>query len=98
MIEEKLYSNKKKLRSHLNYIFEDFDFSGKDILDVGGGAGLLSFYGGFCRNSICLEPELEGSSPILRTNSTGFGQKSLSFPQGRISRYELSGFSRTKEV
>ena len=63
MIEEKLYSNKKKLRSHLNYIFEDFDFSGKDILDVGGGAGLLSFYGGFCGgSSICLEPELEGSS------------------------------------
>ena len=45
-IEQKLYSNKRNLKTHLNFIFDNFDFKEKNMLDVGGGSGLLSFYAG----------------------------------------------------
>ena len=62
-IEQKLYSNKRNLKTHLNFIFDNFDFKEKNMLDVGGGSGLLSFYAGLSGGySICLEPELNGSS------------------------------------
>ena len=44
-IEQK-YIQERNLKTHLNFIFDDFDFNGKNMLDVGGGSGLLSFYAG----------------------------------------------------
>ena len=44
MVSKKMYSSKSKLKFYLNNLFENVDFTDKEVLDVGGGRGLLSFY------------------------------------------------------
>lgn len=58
------YSSRRDLPLYLDYLFEDVSFDNKAMLDVGGGAGLFSFYAA-CMGAnkvICLEPELAGAS------------------------------------
>lgn len=64
VIKEKLYSNKGNLRFHLDTLFHGIDFVDKTVLEIGGGAGLLSFFAAFkgAKKVICLEPEAAGSS------------------------------------
>ena len=64
VIKDDLYSSKGNLRFYLNYIFGDINFKGKTMLDIGGGAGIFSFYAAVqgARFVICLEPEEEGST------------------------------------
>lgn len=49
---------------YLDFLFDGFDFSGKRVLDIGGGAGDLSIYAGAlgAREAVCLEPEAAGST------------------------------------
>lgn len=63
MVSKKMYSSKSKLKFYLNNLFENVDFTDKEVLDVGGGRGLLSFYAAVegARKAICLEPEVDGS-------------------------------------
>lgn len=63
-IKEKLYSNKPNLKFHLNYIFKDIELVNKNVLDVGGGKGLLTFYAAIvgATKAVCLEPECDGSN------------------------------------
>ena len=63
-IKGKLYSNKANLKFHLDYLFHNIDIAGKDVLDVGGGKGLLTFYAATkgASSVICLEPESDGST------------------------------------
>jgi cyclopropane fatty-acyl-phospholipid synthase-like methyltransferase len=52
------YSNAHNLRRHLDYIFDGVDLAGKCLLDVGGGAGLLTVYAATKGAvSVCVEPE-----------------------------------------
>jgi SAM-dependent methyltransferase len=62
-VKNKLYTSRKRLKTHLFYIFDDYNLNRKNVLDIGGGAGLLTFFAaanGAC--AICLEPEFDGSS------------------------------------
>ncbi|GHA72853.1 class I SAM-dependent methyltransferase [Pontibacter akesuensis] len=63
-IDRKMYSNKPNLAFRLNYIFEGVNFVNKTVLDVGGGAGLLTFYAAVkgAKKVVCLEPEFDGSN------------------------------------
>jgi SAM-dependent methyltransferase len=65
IIEEGIYSNRDNLIFHLKATFDGIDFKDKRILDIGGGAGLHSFYAACngAKEVICLEPEAEGSTP-----------------------------------
>jgi len=57
--KEQLYSSQNNLRFYLKYLFEKISFDNKRMLDIGGGAGLFSFYAA-CKGAtevICLEPE-----------------------------------------
>jgi 2-polyprenyl-3-methyl-5-hydroxy-6-metoxy-1,4-benzoquinol methylase len=58
-----MYSGKSNLKFYLNNLFENVDLTDKEVLDVGGGRGLLSFYAAVegARRAICLEPEVDGS-------------------------------------
>jgi SAM-dependent methyltransferase len=57
------YSNKRNLRRHLNYLFDGIDLRGKEVLDVGGGSGLLTIYAAVQgATSVCIEPESDGST------------------------------------
>ena len=58
-----LYFKPRNLLNHIEYVFGDYDFKGKRVLDVGGGAGLLRFWSlpnGASSSAVLLEPELEG--------------------------------------
>jgi 2-polyprenyl-3-methyl-5-hydroxy-6-metoxy-1,4-benzoquinol methylase len=62
-IHVRAYSNKRNLRRHLNYLFEGIDLRGKQVLDVGGGSGLLTVYAAVQgATSVCIEPESDGST------------------------------------
>lgn len=73
-IRLKLYSNPGNLRRHLQYLFAGVDLRDKDVLDVGGGAGLLTLYAAMsgARSAVCLEPEGAGASSGLRERFEGF--------------------------
>lgn len=61
-VQERLWSNKFKLRFHLKMIFEGVTLKNKCMLDIGGGNGICTFYAA-CKGAeeaICLEPEVEG--------------------------------------
>jgi len=63
IIQQGLYSTVPRLRFHLNNLFDQVDFTGKRVLDIGGGNGRYCFYA-HCRGAkeaICLEPEDDGS-------------------------------------
>lgn len=69
--KNKLYSSAKRLKYYLkSVLFDEVDFSGKTMLDVGGGNGLFSFYGAFNGASkiVVMEPEMDGST-------AGFGDQ-----------------------
>lgn len=65
-----LYSKPRNLLNHIKYVFGYFDFKGKRVLDVGGGAGLLSFWSllNGASSAVLLEPELEGSTSGIISN------------------------------
>jgi len=59
-----LYSNQRNLHHLLEMVFRDVRCDGREVLDIGGGAGLLSFCAvqrGASR-AVLLEPEAAGST------------------------------------
>src|SRR5688572_12864712 len=64
MVRKKMYSRKENLRFYLNNIFENVELAQKEVLDVGGGRGLLTFYAAVkgAKKAVCLEPEQDGST------------------------------------
>jgi SAM-dependent methyltransferase len=66
-IAQRLYSNSHNLRRHLDYIFGGIELHGRDVLDIGGGAGLLATYAAArgARSAFCVEPEAAGASSGL---------------------------------
>lgn len=49
---------------YFDYIFKNISFENKSMLDIGGGAGLFSFYAACmgAKEIICIEPESAGST------------------------------------
>lgn len=52
----------RRLRYQMSFIYEDVDFSGKTVLDIGGGVGLHSFYAiaNGAKSAVIVEPEGDG--------------------------------------
>ena len=63
VIKESLFANQSRLRFHMDTLFAGIDLKNKKVLDIGGGAGLYSFYAAFrgAKKVVCLEPEADGS-------------------------------------
>ncbi len=80
---------KGNIRFHLNFVFQDVSFSGRSMLDIGGGPGSLSVYSALmgAKPVICLEPELEGSTKGI---SDIFEQISKGLPSGAITFLPIS--------
>jgi SAM-dependent methyltransferase len=69
MQAEGLYSTAKNLKFFTKQLFRKFDFSGKRVLDIGGGTGLITFFAASrgALEAICLEPEDAGSASGVRS-------------------------------
>jgi 2-polyprenyl-3-methyl-5-hydroxy-6-metoxy-1,4-benzoquinol methylase len=80
-IDQEMYSNKAKLKFRLSYLFNNVSLSNKKVLDVGGGAGLLTFYAAIkgAKKVICLEPECDGSHNGMIDKFNKF-KSALKFP------------------
>lgn len=59
-----LWNSRSNLLNYLNFLFRDTSLNGKNVLDVGGGSGLISFYASImgAKCVTCLEPEIAGST------------------------------------
>lgn len=92
--QEGLYPSPGNLRYYIEYLFQDTPFIGKTMLDIGGGAGLFSFYAGCCGAShvVCLEPEAEGSNPGMvgqfQRLSTSLGLDQVSLYSTRFQDFD----------
>jgi len=91
-----LYSSVKRLKFRLDFLFSDIDFCDKNVLDIGGGAGVLSFYAA-CMGAekiINLEPELAGSSTGLKEKfnsiNSELGLNNVYFVQKTFQEYKPS--------
>jgi len=62
--EQGIYPNIGNLKYHLRFLFDGVPLRGRSVLEIGGGAGLLSFYAATVGASrvVCLEPEAPASS------------------------------------
>ena len=62
-VKEGLYPNRGNLRFHLKTLFRNIPLENRQVLDIGGGSGLHSFYAACmdAKEVVCLEPETEGS-------------------------------------
>lgn len=61
--EEGLHPRIGNLNFYMRYLFDSIDLAGSNLLDIGGGVGLASFYAGAsgAARVVCLEPEMDGS-------------------------------------
>jgi cyclopropane fatty-acyl-phospholipid synthase-like methyltransferase len=61
------YTKPDRLQVFLNYIFDGTSLQGRNVLDVGGGTGLLTLWAAVNgANAVCLEPESAGSTQSVR--------------------------------
>lgn len=72
-----LYSSERRLKRHLNFLFKDIDFNNKNVLDVGGGIGIHSFFAAWMRAKevICLDPEAPGCAEQLKNKFDNINKK-----------------------
>lgn len=63
-VKEGICRSKGNLTFYLNYLFESVPFTGKSMIDIGGGSGLYTFYAAImgAKYVICVEPEMKGST------------------------------------
>jgi len=84
------------LKFHLNFLFKEIDFKGKNVLDIGGGIGIHSFYAACmgAKRVINLEPELAGSSTELKEKFNSINSElalnNVSFVQETFQEYKPS--------
>jgi SAM-dependent methyltransferase len=80
VVSRKMYSGKGNLKFYLNNLFENVELAQKNVLDVGGGKGLLTFYAALngAKKAVCLEPEQAGSTNGI---TKGFHDLRREFPE-----------------
>lgn len=70
-LNKNLISNKRRTAFHLKTLFKNVDLRNKNVLDIGGGNGLLSNYAAVtgAKRVVLLEPEFDGShAGIVKVN------------------------------
>ena len=59
MARRGLYSSARRLRFYTSWLFRNADFTGRRVLDVGGGSGIMTLYAAAsgASTAVCLEPQ-----------------------------------------
>jgi hypothetical protein len=91
--DEGLARNQGAIRRYNQFLFGDLSFDDKIVLDIGGGAGLHSFYAAAqgARRVICLEPEAAGSHSNMVTQFHHLAQN-LNLSQVELKHQTLQEF------
>ncbi len=92
-IELQLFPSERRLRRSLRAVFQDRPLRGENVLDIGGGRGLLSMYAGAAgaRRVVCLEPEADGSMSGSMSNAETF-RRHLGVENVEIVRHTLQEY------
>jgi SAM-dependent methyltransferase len=76
LIEQGVRKARKRVQFEVDTIFGSVDFNGKNVLDIGGGTGLFSYYAA-CMGAekvVCLEPEDHGGFVGMSTRFHRLGE------------------------
>lgn len=85
-------ANARRVISYQRLLFQDVDIRGKSLLDVGGGTGVMAFYGALCgaNRVVCLEPSAAGSNQGVQERFERIRSKTdldVKFVTGRIQTW-----------
>lgn len=87
-----------KLVSYLRILFRDVPLEGRSFLDIGGGAGLASYYAALsgAKRVVCIEPILDGSVETSRDMFVNLGKhldlgNRITLEQMRFQDYDSGG-------
>jgi len=77
IVELGLYSSEKRLKRHLEFLFKDINFNNKNVLDIGGGIGIHSYFAAWmnAKNVVCLDPEAPGCAEHLKNKFENINKK-----------------------
>jgi len=64
LVDEKIYASASGFKVYAKYLFREVPFTGKTMVDIGGGIGLQSLYAAHqgAQKVVCLEPEAAGAT------------------------------------
>jgi hypothetical protein len=92
-----IYPHRGNLRFYLKYLFGDIEFANKTMLDIGGGSGLFTLFGGVMglRKGVCLEPQTVGSrtgeSKMFSDYSRQLGLSNVELISDTLQKFLYSG-------
>jgi SAM-dependent methyltransferase len=97
--EEGIYPNAGNLEFYLQFLFDGVPLRGRSVLEIGGGAGTLSFYAGSVGASrvVCLEPEADGSDAGIQQRFRHLADR-LGLGSVRLEPTTLQGFDPRGET
>ena len=93
LVQRKLYTTPRNLSHFLSYMFGANTAINKNVLDVGGGAGVLCLAACVqgARSGDCIDPEGDGSTPGTTTSFEANAQ-ALSLTNARMIRTTFQDF------
>ena len=91
--------SRASIRYYMEHLFRDIDLTNRRMLDIGGGAGVFSFYAA-CRGArevVCLEPGTEGSRGGAAAQFERIGSRLRGLTNIRFERVTLQSFDSSNE-
>jgi len=91
------YKTPQRARARCLELFRDIDFRGKEVLEIGAGAGVLSTFAVVCgaKRVVALEPAAEGSRIGIHDKLTlmrdGLNQPHFEISRQRLQDYAIDG-------
>jgi 2-polyprenyl-3-methyl-5-hydroxy-6-metoxy-1,4-benzoquinol methylase len=89
--------NVRNLEFELGFLFDGVPLRGRSVLEIGGGAGILSYYAASmgATRVVCLEPEADGGTAGIRQRFRQLGQRlrldSVRLEPTTLQRFDAAG-------
>jgi len=98
IIELGFFSTRKRLEFKMKKLFKEIDFKNKNVLDIGGGIGLASFFAAAngANKVTCLEPEFAGSHNKMQLGFYRI-QKQLKFLNVYLETIPFQDYQHTRK-
>ena len=93
-VENKIFLTRSNAKFYLKQLFNGISFENRNVLDIGGGSGWVSFYSALngAKNAVCLEPSEDGSTKgsdlLFKKNKNKLNINSATLVQTKIEDYD----------